>query len=55
MQNKSSMIFNIDGFLGASPELLIKRSGNSVMSHPLAGTAPKSDDADLDQTSRQNY
>ena len=53
MQNKSSMIFNIDGFLGASPELLIKRSGNSVMSHPLAGTAPKSDDADLDQTSRQ--
>ena len=23
------------------------------MSHPLAGTAPKSDDADLDQTSRQ--
>ena len=29
IQNKSSMIFNIDGFLGASPELLIKRNGNS--------------------------
>ena len=53
IQNKSSMIFNIDGFLGASPELLIKRSGNSIMSHPLAGTAPKFHDADSDQTSRQ--
>ncbi len=52
-QNKSSMIFNIDGFLGASPELLIKRSGNSVMSHPLAGTTPKFDDADSDRISRQ--
>ncbi len=52
-QNKSSMIFNIDGFLGASPELLIKRSGNSVMSHPLAGTAPKFDEAHSDQISRQ--
>ena len=53
IQNKSSMIFNIDGFLGASPELLIKRSGNSVMSHPLAGTAPRFSDEDSDQASRQ--
>ncbi len=53
MQNESSMIFNIDGFLGASPELLIKRSGNSVMSHPLAGTAPKFSDEDSDQESKQ--
>ena len=53
IQNKSSMIFNIDGFLGASPELLIKRNGNSVTSHPLAGTAPKFHDADSDEMSRQ--
>ena len=53
IQNKSSMIFNIDGFLGASPELLIKRSGNSVTSHPLAGTAPKFHDADSDEISRK--
>ena len=52
-QNQSSLIFNIDGFLGASPELLIKREGNTIMSHPLAGTTQKYDDLKQDQDSKQ--
>lgn len=28
-------------FLGASPELLVRRRGDLVVSHPLAGTAPR--------------
>ena len=52
-KNQSAMIFNIDGFLGASPELLIKRNGNTIMSHPLAGTAPKYDETNYDHESKQ--
>ena len=33
-------VFAIDGFLGASPELLISRRGVRVASTPLAGTVP---------------
>lgn len=33
-------VFALDGFFGASPELLIERSGASVASTPLAGTVP---------------
>lgn len=39
-------------FLGASPELLVARSGNQVSSRPMAGTVPRSAtttaDADID-------
>ena len=38
----SCMVFSVEGFLGASPELLIRRSGHSVESHPLAGTVARS-------------
>ena len=31
------MVFRVDGFLGASPDLLIERGGTHVASHPLAG------------------
>lgn len=41
-------VFSIDGFVGASPELLVARVGDLVRSHPLAGTAPRSTDADTD-------
>ncbi len=51
-QNQSSLVFNIDGFLGASPELLIKRKGNTIMSHPLAGTTQKYVDLKQDQDSK---
>lgn len=44
----SCMIFSVDGFLGASPELLIRRTGNVVESHPLAGTVARSGDTRAD-------
>ena len=41
-------LFSIDGLLGASPELLVARDGEVVHAHPMAGTAPRSGDADTD-------
>jgi menaquinone-specific isochorismate synthase len=35
------MVFAVDGFVGASPELLVARDGDRVASRPLAGTAPR--------------
>ncbi len=45
----SCMVFSVDGFIGASPELLIARIGNQVTSHPLAGTVARSGDAHADE------
>ncbi len=45
----SCMVFSADGFLGASPELLISRDGDEVASHPLAGTIPHSGDPRADE------
>jgi menaquinone-specific isochorismate synthase len=45
----SCMIYSVDGFIGASPELLIRRHGEMVESHPLAGTVARSGDAHGDQ------
>jgi menaquinone-specific isochorismate synthase len=44
----SCMLFSVDGFLGASPELLVSRMGRAVRSHPLAGTIPHSGDPVVD-------
>ena len=44
----SSYRFSIDGFVGASPELLVAVAGDVVRSHPLAGTAPRTGDVDND-------
>lgn len=44
----SSYRFSIDGFVGASPELLIEVDGPAVRSHPLAGTTPRTGDLDTD-------
>ena len=44
----SSYRFSIDGFIGASPELLVEVDGPIVRSHPLAGTAPRTGDVDSD-------
>jgi len=41
-------VFNINGFVGASPELLVSRLGTTVRAHPLAGTAARSDDPHAD-------
>jgi menaquinone-specific isochorismate synthase len=44
----SCMVFGMAGFVGASPELLVSRSGRQVESHPLAGTVPRSGDPAAD-------
>ncbi len=45
----SCMVFSVDGFIGASPELLVSRAGDQVTSHPLAGTVARSGDAHADE------
>jgi menaquinone-specific isochorismate synthase len=45
----SCMVFAVDGFVGASPELLVSRRGSVVLSHPLAGTVARSGDRVNDQ------
>jgi menaquinone-specific isochorismate synthase len=44
----SSHRFSIDGFIGASPELLVEVEGDIVRSFPLAGTTRTTGDPDLD-------
>jgi menaquinone-specific isochorismate synthase len=44
----SSYRYAIDGFIGASPELLVEVAGGEVRSHPLAGTAARTGDPDTD-------
>lgn len=43
--------YSVDGFIGASPELLVEVEGNTVRSHPLAGTTPRTGDPDTDRRS----
>ncbi|HET6965832.1 MAG TPA: isochorismate synthase [Acidimicrobiales bacterium] len=45
----SCMVYSVEGFLGASPELLLRRTGDSVESHPLAGTVARSGDTHGDE------
>jgi menaquinone-specific isochorismate synthase len=35
------MVFSVDGFVGASPELLVERRGDEVRAQPLAGTSAR--------------
>ncbi|MET0903002.1 MAG: isochorismate synthase [Acidimicrobiales bacterium] len=41
-------LFHVDGFLGASPELLVSRTGDVVRAQPMAGTAPRGGDPATD-------
>jgi isochorismate synthase len=41
-------VFHVDGFLGASPELLVRRQGALVRAQPMAGTAPRGGDPEAD-------
>jgi menaquinone-specific isochorismate synthase len=41
-------VFHIGGFFGASPELVIARRGDAVLSHPLAGTRARAPDPEGD-------
>jgi isochorismate synthase len=45
----SSYRFSIDGFIGASPELLVGVDGDIVTAHPLAGTTRTTGDPELDR------
>ena len=44
----SCMLFSVEGFVGASPELLVARSGDLVRAQPMAGTIPRSGDPVVD-------
>ncbi|MGH9177563.1 MAG: isochorismate synthase, partial [Acidimicrobiales bacterium] len=44
----SCMLFSMEGFVGASPELLVSRRGDQVRSQPMAGTIPRSGDPTVD-------
>lgn len=37
-------LYSVEGFVGASPELLVSRAGDIVRSHPMAGTAARGGD-----------
>ena len=45
----SSYRYSVDGFIGASPELLIAVDGNTVRCHPLAGTTTRTGDPATDR------
>lgn len=45
----AAALFLVEGFVGASPELLVSRHDDVVRAHPLAGTAPRSTDPATDQ------
>jgi len=44
----NAYVFGVHGFVGASPELLVARTGRTVEANPLAGTAIRSADAASD-------
>ena len=48
-QHPTSIRFAMNGFVGASPELLVSRTGSTVKAHPMAGTTPRTGDPELDQ------
>jgi menaquinone-specific isochorismate synthase len=41
-------VFSVDGMVGASPELLVSRTGDLVRAQPMAGTAPRGGDPQSD-------
>ena len=40
--------YDIDGFVGATPELLVSRFDDVVRAHPMAGTTPRTGDPTID-------
>lgn len=44
----SCWTFAVDGLIGATPELLVRRTGDHVVSRVLAGTTPRGGDAVVD-------
>jgi len=48
MSYPSCWTFAVDGLVGSTPELLVRRTGDHVVSRVLAGTTPRSRDAVVD-------
>ena len=46
---EAAYVFAVDGFVGASPELLVSRIGATVRAQPMAGTTPRSGHPETDQ------
>lgn len=46
--------YSIDGFIGASPELLLSVEDDVIASHPLAGTAPRTGDPAVDRRAAEH-
>ena len=44
----AAMLYSVDGLVGATPELLVSRTGDVVRSHPMAGTTPRTGDPATD-------
>jgi menaquinone-specific isochorismate synthase len=47
-QYPGCFLYLVDGYCGASPELLVSRSGDVVRAQPMAGTKPRRGDPDAD-------
>ena len=45
------IVYAAGGFVGATPELLVKRDGSTVVSRPMAGTVPRAASPDEDRRS----
>lgn len=45
----AALCFAVDGFVGASPELLVSRVGDMVRAQPMAGTTPRTGEPEADQ------
>ena len=43
-----ALTYLVDGFVGASPELLVSRLGETVRAQPMAGTTPRTGDPEVD-------
>lgn len=50
-----ALSFSFLHLLGATPELLVRKSGNSFESHPLAGTAAAGHEAELLRSGKDNH
>ena len=44
-------VYAAGGFVGATPELLVRRTGSEVVSQPMAGTGPRAASPEADQRS----
>ncbi len=48
-RHPAALRFSVDGFVGASPELLVSRVGEVVRAQPMAGTTPRTGEPEADQ------